>query len=92
MATIETAFEVKDEILLLLSKEKDLKHLEQIRAYISALVIGEADVDWWDELSLEAQERLVRIRDEMRSGENVVPHKEAKQKLNLGHHADRMVG
>lgn len=92
MATIETAFEVKNEILLLLSKEKDLKHLEQIRAYIAALVIEEADVDWWDELSLEAQERLLRIRDEMRSGENVVSHKEAKQKLNLGHHADRMVG
>jgi hypothetical protein len=36
----------KDEILLLLSKEKDLKHLEQIRAYIAALVIEKGEVDW----------------------------------------------
>ncbi|MBN8680097.1 MAG: hypothetical protein J0M29_17870 [Chitinophagales bacterium] len=92
MTTLETAFEVKDEILFLLSKEKNLKHLEQIRAYIAELVIGEGDLDWWDELPLDAQDRLKRIRDEMRRGENVVPHNEAKKKLNLGRHANRMVG
>ena len=92
MTTLESAFEVKDEILVLLSKEKDLEHLEQIRAYIAGLVLGEGEVDWWDELSLEAQKRLLKIRDEMRRGEHVVSHKEAKKKLNLGHYADRMVG
>jgi|GEM_PF-2520904 len=92
MTTLETAFEVKDDILILLSKEKDLEHLEQIRAYIAALVVKEGEVDWRDELSLDAQERLLKIRDEMRRGEHVVTHKEAKQRLNLGQYADRMVG
>jgi len=92
MTTLETAFEVKDEILELLSKEKNLEHLEQIRAYIAALVMGEGEVDWWDELSLDAQKRLLKIRDEMRQHKNVVSHKEAKQRLNLGQYADRMVG
>ncbi len=91
MTTLETAFEVKDEILVLLSKEKDLKHLEQIRAYIAAFVIGEGDVNWWDELSLDAQERLLKIREEMRRGEHVVSHTEANPRLNLGRYADRMV-
>jgi hypothetical protein len=40
IATLETAIDVKDEILELLAKEKDLHHLEQIRAYVTALVIG----------------------------------------------------
>ena len=92
MTTSETAFEVKDEILLLLSREKNLENLEQIRAYIASLVIKEADMDWWSELSKEDQERLLRIRDQMRRGENVVQHVDAKQKLNLGRYADRMVG
>lgn len=89
-----SALEVKDDILLLLARERNPDHLERIRAFIVSVAFDEEmeDVDWWIELPEEAQQRLLRIRDEMRRGENVITHKEAKQRLNLGGYADRMVG
>ena len=81
MTTLETAFEVKDEILELLSKEKDLAHLEQIRAYIAALVVGEQEEDWWDELTTEQQQQLLKTRDAAREGKNLLSNEEAWKRL-----------
>ncbi len=81
MTTLETAFEVKDEILELLSKEKDLAHLEQIRAYIAALVIDEQEVDWWDELSTEQQQQLLKSREDARNGRNLLSNEVAWERL-----------
>jgi hypothetical protein len=81
MTTLETAFEVKDEILELLSKEKNLANLEQIRAYIADLVIGQGESDWWDELTIEQQQRLLKIRDAAREGENLLSNEEAWKRL-----------
>ena len=81
MTTLETAFEVKDEILELLSKEKNLAHLEQIRAYIAALVTGEQKVDWWDELSPEQQADLDLAMEEINDPKNLVSDAEARKML-----------
>ncbi|MFN0036878.1 MAG: hypothetical protein ACKVUS_17620 [Saprospiraceae bacterium] len=81
MTTLETAFEVKDEILVLLSKEKNLVHLEEIRAHMAALVIGEQEVDWWDELTIEQQQQLLKILDAVREGKNLLSNEEAWKRL-----------
>jgi len=81
MTTLESAFEVKDEILVLLSKEKNLSHLEQIRAYIADLVIGEGDVDWWDELSPQQQADLDLAMEEIKDPKNLVSDAEARKLL-----------
>ncbi len=81
MSTLETAFEVKDEILELLAKEKNLVHLEQIRAYMAALVEEEQKVDWWDELSPEQQADLDLAMEEINDPKNLVSDTEARKML-----------
>ena len=81
MTTLETAFEVKDEILLLLSKEKDPVHLEQIRAYISSLVDTQEEEDWWDELTIEQRHQLLNTLDSVRAGKTLLSNEEAWNRL-----------
>jgi len=87
-----TALEVKDDILFLLAREKKPANLERIRAFIASIAFDEEDeADWWSELPVEQQERILRIKEQMHRGENVVSHEEAIKRLNLGQYANRMV-
>lgn len=78
-----TALEVKDDILLLLSRERNTTNLERIRAFIAALAFeneGDSD-DWWDDLPDNQRQRLLDILEEVKTRKNLVQNEEAQNRL-----------
>jgi hypothetical protein len=68
-----TTSEVKDDILMLIARERNLANLERIRTFIATLAFGGSEEDdWWGELSAEQQNRLTVILQEMKAGKNIV--------------------
>ena len=78
-----TALEVKDDILLLLSRERNPANLERIRAFIAALAFESEDEseDWWDDLPEAQQKRLLGILKEANEGKNLIQNEEARDRL-----------
>lgn len=78
-----TALEVKDDILLLLSRERNTANLERIRAFIAALAFEgeEESEDWWENLPEDQQQRLLHIISEIKEGKNTISNEEAKVRL-----------
>lgn len=77
-----TALEVKDDILLLLSRERNPANLERIRAFIAALAFDEAEEeDWWDNLPEPQQQRILSILKEVNEDKNLVPNEEVQDRL-----------
>jgi hypothetical protein len=88
-------FELRGEITTMISQMDDKNLLLLLRNQVAKALKGEIeqpDSDWWDELPVEQQERILRIQAQMRRGENVVSHEEALKQLNLESHASQMVG
>lgn len=78
-----TALEVKDDILLLLSRERNPANLERIRAFIATLAFESEDEseDWWDDLPETQQQRLLGILKEVNEGKNLIQNEEARDRL-----------
>jgi len=78
-----TTLEVKDDILLLLSRERNPANLERIRAFIAALAFESEDEsdDWWDDLPEAQQQRLLDIVKEVRADKNLIKNEDAVSRL-----------
>jgi len=78
-----TTLEVKDDILLLLSRERNPANLERIRAFIAALAFesGDESDDWWDDLPEAQQQRLLNIVKEVRADKNLIKNEDALSRL-----------
>ncbi|TAH17970.1 MAG: hypothetical protein EAZ08_12270 [Cytophagales bacterium] len=67
--------EIKNDLLVLISRINDKDILTDIYAYMSSL-LQESDVDFWDELDTYTQAEIAQALAESENEENLIPHEE----------------
>ena len=67
--------EIKNDLLVLISRINDKDILADIYAYMSSL-LQESKVDFWDELDAHTQAEIVQALAESENEENLIPHEE----------------